>query len=83
MICNFQAFEQEKSIKTEMLFMLVFMLNSKHVHFYWESLYSLYPSQWISLEGFNLPDPLGIDPPAKEAIVPKDGPYLGEEFFKF
>ena len=50
--CSFQDFEREKSVKENIIF-LVFMINSKHVHFYWGS-FTPCPPQCISLGD---PDP--------------------------
>ena len=56
-ICSFQDFEQEKSVKTNFI-LLASMINSRHVYFYWGVLYSLDP-QCISLGGSGPPQPPG------------------------
>ena len=62
--CSFQDFEREKSVKENIIF-LVLMINSKHVHFYWGVLYSLPPPMHI----FGGSRPSGIDAPGRGALI--------------
>ena len=65
MICSFQDFEQEKICQDRNFILLVSMINSKHVYFYWGGSFTLWtPPMHIFWGVQTPPTPPGIDAPA-------------------
>ena len=63
--CSFQEFLSMKIYQNRNVILLVFMINSEHVHFYWGS-FTLWTPQCISLGGPDPPPP-GTDAPGRRS----------------